>query len=325
MASRKGINQERFFTIVKRQAKSRWWADYIPSILATPQEAPSRSHAITLNSDKLGRNVHCLSRGEGAAAILALYLPNLCELHEQKMLAPWATVHPLSGFPGSRQVGLPSLRGLIDVAQDLGYLHLLPRVRIENPEDPLNPLIQIFPYSGDFLLYITKDNGQHYCVNWSIKDTDISFKRPFCASQKKPQGEEPMAILARHQIEESYYLDAGIRTVRIASENINNDLVNNLTQLFLNHHTKIKLSISQRKYVLDKFRIALDIGIPPHEVILGICARGEITTHECRTVLYQAIWNRELRVDLFKPVLINRPLRPEKQDVLDVYADWFKG
>jgi hypothetical protein len=325
MASRKSISQERFLTIVKRQAKPRWWADYIPSILATPQEAPSSSHALVLNSDKLGRGVHCLSRGESVAAILALYHPHLRELHEQKMLAPWATVHPLAGFPDSRQVGLPPLRGLIDVAEELGHLRRLPRVRVENPDDPLNPLMQIFPYTGDFLLYMAKDDGRHYCVNWSVKDTDISFKRPFGDPPKKRQGEEPTTVLARHQIEEIYYQAAGIRTVRLASENINKDVVANLTQLFLNHRTKISLSGSQRDNVLDKFRVALDVGIPPHEVILGMCARGTVTSHECRTVLYQAIWNRELGVDLFKPVLINQPLRPERQDVLEVYADWFKG
>jgi hypothetical protein len=324
MASRKGINQEKFLTIVKRQAKPRWWADYAPSILATPQEAPSSSHALILNSDKLGRGVHCLSLGEAAAAILALYHPKLRELHEQKMLAPWPTPHPLAGFPGSRQVGLPPLSGLIDVAERLGYLSLLPRVTVKNPESPHNPLTHVFPYVGDFLLFLAKDDGESYCINWSVKDTDISFKRKFAAPGKKRQKEEPTAILARHEIEETYYQDAGIRTVRLAANNINQGVVANLKQLFLNHRTKISLTESQQSQILDRFRIALDAGIPAHEVIRSACARGAVTPHDCRTVLYQAIWKRELRVDLFQPILINRPLRPERQDVLEVYSDWFR-
>jgi hypothetical protein len=325
MASKKGINQERFLTIVKRQATPRWGADYIPSILATPQEAPSSSHAITLTSEKLGRQVHCLSLGEAAAAILALYHPKLHELHEQKMLAPWATPHPLIGFPGSLKIDLPALKGLIEVADRLGYLKILPRVSVDNPADPHNPSVQIFPYLGDFLLYIARDDGQHYCVNWSIKDTEASFKKSsFGAPTRKKEG-EPVTVLARHQIEEAYYQDVGIRTVRIASDEIDKNVVANLKQLFLNHRFKIALTESQRNQILDKFRIAQDVRIPPHEVILEVCARGAITSHECRTVLYQALWNRELRVDLFRPVLINQPLRPERQDVLDVYADWFKG
>lgn len=322
MASRKGINQERFLRIVKRQVTPRWGSDYVPSILATPQEAPSRSHALILSSHKLGRGVHCLSLGEAAAAILALYHPKLRELHEQKMLAPWPTPHPLAGLPGSRQVGLPHLNGLIDVAERLNYLSLLPRVTVKNLEPPHNQ-VHVFPYVGDFLLFLAKDEGQNYCVNWSVKDTDISFKRKFAAPKRKEK-EETSTILARHEIEETYYRDAGIRTVRLAANNINQEVVANLKQLFLNHRTKISLTESQRNHVRDQFRIAMDAGIPPHEVILSVCARGVVTPQDCRTVLYQAIWGRELRVDLFKPVLINRPLRPERQDVLEVYSDWFR-
>lgn len=321
MGSRKGINQANYFRILERQAKPRWGSAYVASILATPQEAPSKSHAVILTSGKLGREVHCLSLGEAAAAILALYHSNLVELHEQKMLSPWPTPHPLSGFPENRQVGLPSHRGLIDVAEQLGHLKVLPRVTVTQ-SDPTNPLVQIFPYVGDFLLFMSKQDGTRYCVNWSVKDTCSSFKRPF--GTLKRQGEEPATILARHQIEEAYYQDAHIRTVRIASDTINKDVAANLTQLFLNHRTRISLSESQRGDILDKFRIAMDVGIPPHEVILGVCARGTVTPHECRTVLYQAIWNRELRVDLFRPVLPNLPLRTEKRDVLEVYEDWFR-
>lgn len=324
MAAKKGINQSRFFTIIRRQAKPRWGADYIPSILATPQEAPSRSHAVTLSSDKLGRGVHCLSLGEMAAAILALYHPGLRELHEQRMLSPWATQHPLAGFPGSRQVDLSPLQGLIDVAERLGHLSVLPRVKVENPDDPLNPLLQIFPYVGDLLLFMVNEDGQFHCVNWSVKDTETSFKTSPFGTPKRKQKEESATVLARHQIEEAYYQDGGIRTVRIGSDLLDKDVVANLKQLFLNHRTKIALTEFQRQQILDKFRIAMDVGIPPYEVILDTCVRGAVTDHDCRTVLYQAIWNRELRVDLFKPVLINRPLRPEKQDVIEVYADWFR-
>lgn len=324
MASQKGINQERLVSIIKRQATPRWGRDYVPSILATPQEAPSSSHALILNSDKLGRGVHCLSLGEAAAALLALYHPRLGDIHEQKMLAPWPMPHPLAGYPGSRQVGLPPLSGLIDVAERLGYLSLLPRVTVKSPEPPHNPLTHVFPYIGDFLLFLANDDGENYCINWSVKDTDISFKHKFAAPGRKSQKEDTTTILARHEIEETYYKDAGIRTVRLAANNINQGVVANLKQLFLNHRTKISLTESQQSQILGSFRIALDAGIPAHDVIRSACARGAVTSHDCRTVLYQAIWKRELRVDLFQPILINCPLRPEKQDVLEVYSDWFR-
>lgn len=184
MATRKkGVNADRLKTIIKRQSVSRFGAEYIPSILATPQEAPSISRASILNSLKLGREVHVLSGPERDAGILALHHPNLIEIHEQKMLSTTPRQHPLVGLPGVFGIDLPPIRGVIDVAERLGCLHLLPRVKIENTDDSGDPKIVVFPYVGDLLLFMRNVDGTHYCVNWSIKDTVAAFKRP--GPQKK--------------------------------------------------------------------------------------------------------------------------------------------
>lgn len=326
-ARKKGITPSRMLAILERQAEPRWGADYIPSILATPQEAPSISHACTLNSSKLGREVHCLSLPETAAAILALYDPAVIELHEQRMLAPWATTHPLSGFPGLHQVNLPPIRGMIDVAERLGYLKMLPRIKIENPDAPGSSDVQVFPYIGDLLLFRRRaaDDGL-YCVNWSIKDQEMAFRdttaRPM--GKRRPSRNNLSDILPRHEMEEAYYRDAEIKTVHIAGEQIDAHVIANLKQLFLNHGTQLSIGQDLQRRILDKFMLAADLGIPPLEVAQDLCAHGDVTPHACRTVLWQAIWRRELRVDLFRPVLFNQPLQPEKLDVLDEYANWFK-
>lgn len=72
-ARKKGVTPTRMLAILKRQATPRWGSDYEPSILATPQEAPSISHACTLNSSKLGREVlarHDLLPGCGNPQLL---------------------------------------------------------------------------------------------------------------------------------------------------------------------------------------------------------------------------------------------------------------
>lgn len=326
-ARTKGVTPTRMLAILERQAVPRWGSDYTPSIRATPQEAPSISHACTLNSSKLGREVHCLSLSETAAALLALYDPAVVELHEQRMLAPWPSPHPLFGFPGLHQADLPPIKGMIDVAERMGYLKLLPRVRIENPDIPGRSDIQVFPYIGDLLLFRRKggDDGP-YCVNWSIKHQQTAFRSPIGSQVGKPRRPRhgSSEILARHEMEEAYYRDAGIRTVRIAGDQIDFQVTANLKQLFLNHRTQLPIGKTQQRRILERFLLARDLGIPPLEVAHELCARGDVTPHACRTVLYQAIWRRELRVDLFRPVLFNRPLRPEQRDVLDVYADWFK-
>jgi hypothetical protein len=326
-ARKKGVTPTRMLAILKRQAEPRWGSDYIPSILATPQEAPSISHACTLNSSKLGREVHCLSLPEMAVALLALYDPDVVDLQEQRMLAPWPTPHPLFGFPGLHQVHLPPIRGMIDVADRMGYLSMLPRVKIENPDTPGSLDTQIFPYIGDLLLFRRRPgNDGLYCVNWSIKDQEMAFRVTTVrqTGKQKPSRDSLLNILPRHEMEEAYYRDAGIRTVRIAGEQVDAHVVANLKQLFLNHGTQLPIGQDQQRRILKKFMIATDLGIPPLEVAQDLCARGDVNPHACRTVLYQAIWRRELRVDLFRPVLFNQPLRPEQRDVLDVYANWFK-
>lgn len=325
MASRKGINLPRLQKILERQNISRWGKDYTPSILATPQEAPSISHASTLNSAKLGREIHVLSTPERHAALLALYHPKLLDLHEQKMLSVGARPHPLFGYLDTIGTDLPPIQGLIDVAERLGYMSFLPRLKVDNPQDFSNPRVVVFPYIGDFLLFLRGSDGGIYCVNWTVKDTESSFKRPGPSSSKMlPKNKESQTSIARHEIEETYYCDADIRTVRISGDKIHPHVAANLTQLFGYHRTELTLNLSEQDEMLNKFRIALDAGISAMDVILMLTANGRFTSHECRTVFYQSIWERKLRVDLFRPILIDRQIAPENQDVLVEYADWFK-
>lgn len=326
MASRKGINLPRLRKIMERQNVSRWGIDYIPSILATPQEAPSISRASTLNSAKLDREAHVLSIPERQAALLALYHPNLIDMQEQKLLSVSARPHPLFGYPGVIGTYLPPIKGLIDVAERLGYIKYLPRLKVENPEDLSNPRMVVFPYIGDFLLFLKRFDEKIYCVNWTVKDTEVSFKRPGPSFGKiLPKYEESRTSIIRHEIEDAYYRDSGIRTVRISGDKIHPHVAANLTQLFGYHRIKLTLSQAQQDEILNKFQIALDAGVSAMEIIIMLTANGRFTSHECRTVFYQSIWERKLRVDLFRPILIDRSIAPENQDVLVEYSEWFKA
>ena len=327
MASKKCISAARLRTIFERQDIARWGSEYQPSILATPQEAPSISHASILTSGKLGRGVHTLSVSERHFALLALYHPGLVDLHDQMMLSPGPRVHPLFGCPNLIAPDLPSIKGLIDVADRLGYLNQLPRLKIGDPEDLTATRTVVFPYIGDFLIFLrTEDDLAPYCVNWSLKDTEIAFKRPGPTVGKRlRRHEQTELILARHQIEETYHTDADIRTIRLSGDQIDPHVAANLSQLFGYHRKTLTLPVVQQQDILEKFRAAMESAVPPMEVVLLLCAQGKATSHDCRTILYRGIWERQLRVDLFQPVLIDHPLQPEQRDVLNVYADWFRG
>lgn len=322
----KGINEARLKKIYMRQDSPSWGPEYTPSILATPQEAPSISHAFILTPEKLdGRETHLVSTPECHSAFLGLYLPQVVGLQEQRMLSPEPCPHPLWTYPGIDRTSLSPLKGLIDVAERLGYLDLLPRVYVENRLVPGEKVSIVFPWVGDLLWAIRNSTGKIYCVNWPIKNSYLDFKRPAPPHVGKEVSKQATRkILARHEIEKVYYEDAGIRTIQVADEGIDHHVSANLRQLFLHHRRLINLTADQREEILHKYRTALEMGIPPSEVILDFMARRKYSKDQCRSLLWQAIWNRELRVDLFKPILINRPLKPEALDVIDVYAHWFK-
>ena len=327
MASRKGINEARLKKIYSRQQSPGWGGDYLPSILATPQEAPSQSRAFTLTPKKLqGRETHVLSKPELHACLLGLYHPHVVGLQEQRMLSPNPCQHPLWTFTGVDRTSLPALQGIIDVADRLGYLSTLPRLKVHSPNDKTSTTTLIFPWIGDLLWAVQPTPERIHCLNWSVKEKDVDFKRPFATKAGQPaNAKRSTSILARHEIEEVYYMDGGIVTHKVSDERIDHHVSANLRQLFLHHRIDLQLTHEQRAELLHKFQTALELDITPAEVIHQLAERGRYAVNQSRSFLWQAIWNRDLRVDLFHPILINRPLRPEERDVIDVYAAWFKG
>lgn len=327
MGRKKGISEARLKLIYKRQDKPRWGKHYVPSILATPQEAPSISRAATLTPAKVGgREFSTLSTPEQAFSFLALYHPWVKEIHEQKMLSPEPRPHPLFGYPGVVGVGLPSIKGVIDVAERLGCLRMLPRVRVQGTAGGGKGFPVPFPYIGDLLLYILKPKTDRvYCVNWSIKGKAGDFKRPIAANSRRGDRDKKIqAILARHEIEKIYYQDVQIRTLQLSGENFDPELFANLRQLFIYHRRPVSLTGEQQEEVVSRFQSALEVGVPPMDVISLLAGAGRMIAEECRTCLYQSIWNRKLRVDLFRPIALDRPLRPEERDVIQIHSDWFE-
>lgn len=326
MTSKKGISATRLKTIYQRQREPCWDVTYIPAILATPQEAPSISRAFTLTSGKLpGREVHTLSIAERHAALLGFYHPKVVGLQEQRMLSPEPAVHPLWTYSKIDRSALKHLKGVIDVAERLDLLDVLPRISVPVPEAPGQRMTVIYPWCGDLLWAIAADDGHVYCVNWTIKDKRQGFVTASPLRNGRPTARATLReVLGRHEIEAAFYADVGIPTVQVAGEEISHHVTANLRQLFLHHRRKLALRDEQEEEILDKYQRALQLGITPAEVITLFAERGRYSVDQCRSVFYQAVWYRKLRLDLFQPILINRPMNPETRDVLDVYGDWFR-
>lgn len=312
----------RIKSIYQRQRDPAWDEAYQPSILATPQEAPSHSKASKITYENFGREIHLLSEPELHLCIFALHHPNIVGLQEQRILSPVPSVHPLSSFEGQDKLSLPSLKGTLNVADRLGFSDIHQKIKIKGKDRSHDVTI---PFVGDFLLAI-KESEEINCLNWSVKSQQKNFNEislyEFDKLSRNSKASEK--LLARHQIEKVYYEDACIRTVFISSNQVDKNVLLNLRQVFLYHRRCKHLLSDQRAELFHYFQTAIQLDIPPIEVVRKFELKGKYSPEESISVLYQSIWHRQLRIDLFRPILIDRPLHPEKKDVFETYADLFR-
>ena len=317
------ISVERLARIKKRQGLDRWSGDYVAAIFATHKEAPSNSRPSILVPKKLGyRDMHLLSHPEKFAALLSLYHPNVWEIHEQKVLSAIPRPHFLLGHPYATGINWPSLKGTIDVVSRMDRLAKHPKVKFlnqRNGEWEWAP----FPYIGDLLLFMRDEVGV-YCVNWTVKDKYINFRKRGPNSKKKPSIEEfDHESELRHELEANYYLDANIRTVQVAGEAIDKDVVANLEELFLHHGRRLVIDVKLKTEIVECFKDVVGTQIPCFEFIFKLKDRFGVSVDVLQLVLRQSIWNRDVKVDLYQPILMDQPLRHETRDVLNEYSSWF--
>ncbi len=286
-------------------------------------EAPGISTGTILRPRKVGRReFHTLSSNETFAALLVLHHPSCWELHEQRILPLTPRPHYLFGHPRASGLSLTHFAGTLDVTDRLGTLSKHPSVRLRIGSDPRKWPIAPFPYFSDLILFMEDAVGS-YVLNWPIKDKYEDFRRRGpCNNRLSPDLDDPTAI-ARNLIEETCFLDAGIRTQRIAGKAIDFDVRCNLRELFLDDTYPTTISEIHRPEINYVFREAIGADVPAHVIARKVANDFRISTREAVALIKQGIWRRELRVDLFQPVLMDKPLRPETEDVFVRYQDWF--
>lgn len=314
-------DEDRLKRYKTRQGTPAWGKNYQPAIRATPQEAPRISRPTVMWSALLGREVHLLSQPEVKAAFLALFHPALFDLHEQRVLPTAPACHPLQGSPAGIGLRFLKLSGTIAIAQSLGALKRHPKVfhHFGNGEFGWVPL----PYVGDLLLFLRDAKGP-YCVNWNIKLTEKDYLRPGPRPLGRVQRRRPdRNAELRHLIEEALYREVEIRTVRVTGTQLDEGLIANLRDLFGWHGREQTASETQRLAVLEVMCAAIDDDRPAYLVVREAAHATKLTDYDVMVVLYQAIWRRELRIDLFSPLLMTKRLVAEREDPLQRYAAWF--
>jgi hypothetical protein len=263
-----------------------------------------------------------LSLVELAVLLVLLYHPHMFELQEQRMLAMEPMPHPLHGHPVAAGLMLLPLAGTIAVAERLGYLHLHPHTYAEDREGRRIPVP--IPWIGDFLAFLHDDKGP-YCVNLTVKAETTGFSSPFRSARPTRNPDKArLHTMARHAIEEVYYADAGIATVRVVDADIPRSLANNLREVYLWYAREVQVDEDLRQLVIDRVRGCLLTAQAPLATLIALQLKTGLSLDTLKTVMYQAVWNRELKVDLFGgPIFPDQIWRPQTHDVLVHFQHWF--
>lgn len=318
------ITWERLLQIKRRQWQDRWSPHYVAAIFADPHEAPGISTAAILRPRKLGgRELHSLSFNETCAALLALYNPRCFEIFDQRVLSPTPRPHLLCGHPKADGIALPSFRGTLDVSERLGRFSKHPKVRAHDGPDPADWPWVPFPFIGDLTLCLV-DNEGPYVVDWPVKDKYENFTRRGPRRGTSRPDEDDSGTVARQQVQELYFLDAGIRTQPVVGCSIDFHVRCNLRALHLEVSAPaIVMEIARRDDLVHELNQAVGKDVPAFLTARRLSNLFRLAPEAVLSVLYEAIWSRKVRVDLFRPVLPDAPLRPEREDVLVRYGSWF--
>lgn len=323
MANSPAPSERRYAQIQERQGSPKWLSEYQPAMFAAREEASSISRPCKIHSTKLGRILHTFSENETDLLPLALYHPNMFDIHEQKVLSPIPCQHPLQNHPEAIGQNFPALRGTVSIAESLGRLEFHPKIYVEDPDNLGTKIALPFPWLGDFLIYM---RGKHslYCVNWSIKGSPEQFHDPQAlGGPVKNLKKETEKLIARHLVEQIYYSDGGIQTHCITAQDYDEDVIANLRDVYSWHLRTTPFDSKQTEIIIDHFKAGLALRESPIDVIRWLMAQYRYQQYELKIVFYQAVWNRTLRVDLHSPLLVDRPMRPETSDILQDYSKWF--
>jgi hypothetical protein len=314
----------RLLTMYQRQPSNRFGAEYQPAQLATTREAPSVSRATILCAEKVGgREIHLMSQPEFAAALVALYHPGVFDLQEQRLLSPGPCEHPLEGHPRSVGRRLPSLPGTVAVLDDMGLAEVHPSIVDRRNRDPSTWRRVPWPYVGDLLLFAEDLDGP-YCINWTVKGDVRSFStRGGMGIKPSRRDEDDIGVLRRHEVERKHYAAAGIRTVQIVGSQFDPEVIANLRVLFMHHARSIVMPMRRRQEVIAAINAFIGRDVVLAGVLDEVGRDFGLDAFTARVVLFQAVWNRQLRLDLFQPIVADHPLVAEQEDVCSRYADLF--
>lgn len=314
--------------LLERQGgENKFGADYQPANTFTASEQPGDSRPSSVVVEKVpGRELIAQSKIERPPLLLALYHPGVFEVNELRMLSPVPRVHPLVGHPFADGWQFPNLRGTLSVADRLGLLGRHPKLWWPEEQGGPGEWVPV-PFIGDHLIFLIGTN-RPYCVNWTIKKDEADFKSRAIRSGPTPKQRSPEPKeIQRHEIEEFYYTDAWIPTYRVTSGTIDKAVAINLEDLVTWQRRELlrPVDLMVENEVIGLAKALVQERWQMNQIINHIAGSYSLPAYDVKIIVKRAMWNRKIRVDLFRRLRDDEPVWPETRDVLVEYAHLFES
>lgn len=307
--------------IYRRQATQRWGAEYEPAICAVAGEAPPKATPIAFRSLRLGRTMHAMSQGEAFFIALALMNPAVWDVHEQAILHPYASQHPLSAHPVYGLRPWPATRGTLQIVADWGEFHRHPKVSRSKQPGHVEDLA--WPWVSDIRLFLSDEHGP-YLVDLDVKDRTGAHGMPYAGdAQATYSKNEQRKAQLRERVYQAYNAELKITTRRVAKDQVSETALKNLLRVAMRVQSPIDMSESLVADVEAALIEAASNGDTPVRAVRRVVS-GDRATISALRVLDWAIWERRLCLDFEYDILADRPLIRAEKDLVDLHADLFR-
>jgi hypothetical protein len=171
-------------------------------------------------------------------------------------------------------------------------------------------------------LYFARDELGIYAVNWCIKDHVTDFVNAFKMRGNKERAKSNEAHQARLLIEFEVFRDAGIKTVQVSSDDIPFHLRHNLRLIYPWCERSHGLLESMSRDFIETLIERIPKNVPVIETMKKFSINHGGTLYDYSTCFYQAVWQRQIRCDLLRPLAIDMPLKPTTKKIEESFSTW---
>ena len=174
------------------------------------------------------------------------------------------------------------------------------------------------------MLYLrdTKGGGRPFIRLWEVKESEVDHGRPGGQAIRRYRVIATEAAEARRLVCAAYAAQLGTTVAEVCLDDIPKGLQASLVSLCRAQGVDFKLPETAVVELVQAFSEGLGQDVPARTIARTLLS-SEDDLAQAKVLLEHAVWQRKVRVDLFEPLAWDRPLLPEREDLLVRYGALF--